>query len=393
MAIHTRKKADGSTIYSAAFFAPDGRRRVVEVRTVPPKAPQRDHKLAREAASLAATQHRANVRNGEWQDPSEAKPERRLSFETLASLFLAEHDSPHYQHRVKAAVDHFGTKPADQITTMDVERYRDTRSKQSFGGRRLQPETVRKDLTVLASMFTWARRKRLVRFEVNPAGADMVTRPARTKPNPRPLSVAEEALLLEHSPPWLSRIIRWAIYSGMDRSEITTLSWHDVNEADGIVSAPRAKTGEPRTVFLNRPLREVLAEARKVRSVTTPRVFLGRESEPVTPNAVNLCLRRVYRRAGLAEEHPFKRFRHTFGSRVAQSGASEFEVMGLLGHSSPDMARHYVRMANAQLRTRAEQLGESAAHETAHENAQVPSKTAQRAAHNVNADRVSKVTR
>ncbi len=49
--------------------------------------------------------------------------------------------------------------------------------------------------------------------------------------------------------------------------------------------------------------------------------------------------------AGIRNVHPH-RLRHTFASELAFQGASEFEIMKLLGQTSSSMATKYVHSAN-----------------------------------------------
>jgi integrase len=91
--------------------------------------------------------------------------------------------------------------------------YADTR-----GGEGASTGTIRKDLAALSVMFGWA----------------------------------------------IARGVRWNFETGQDRGEILALSWGDIDMKAGTVVAPRQKTGEERTIFLNAVTREILLEARMV---------------------------------------------------------------------------------------------------------------------------------
>ncbi len=124
------------------------------------------------------------------------------------------------------------------------------------------------------------------------------------------------------------------------------------------VVAPRQKTGEPRTIFLNAAMREILTEAKKLRTgLVRPQVFLTPEGEPIPMYRAKQALVRAFRRAKLGTEDPWKRLRHAHGTRVGAAGATELETMAALCHASADMARHYIRITDARLRAISEKIG------------------------------------
>ena len=87
MAVHRYKRADGTVCYSAAYYGPDGRRRVEQVGMVPQNATKAEHKMARQRAALRAGEQRAAVRNGDWIDPN-ASQQRAIAFDKLVEVFL-----------------------------------------------------------------------------------------------------------------------------------------------------------------------------------------------------------------------------------------------------------------------------------------------------------------
>ena len=70
MAYRSYPLKDGSKVYCAFYFGPDGRRLTEQVCTVPPKSTKDTHKRARQKAELHASEQRAAVRNDTWTDPT-----------------------------------------------------------------------------------------------------------------------------------------------------------------------------------------------------------------------------------------------------------------------------------------------------------------------------------
>jgi integrase len=269
-----------------------------------------------------------------------------LSFPELVARFLREYRPRsgklnYYVGRSKVWLAHFGDKAARGITVTDVDRFRAAR--EAVVG----PSTVRKDLISLSTMFRWAKVRGLVND--NPAEPLKVKRPPEPKHRTGYLTEEEEARLIAAAPPWLRLVIQWGVNTGMDRSEILSLSWQDIDRQAGVVYAPRSKTGAPREIPINQVLRRILADAGRVRRTDTDRVFLGPEGQPVALEAARMAMRRTYRRAGI-KAPPWKILRHTFGSRLAMAGVPAVTIARLMGHTTAAITDRYMHLSPTHLR-------------------------------------------
>ena len=79
----------------------------------------------------------------------------------------------------------------------------------------------------------------------------------------RYLEKEEIARLLEHSEGHLKDIIEFAINTGMRKSELFTLKWHDIDMNNGLIYLLRTKNNEKREIPMNETVRDIIYRQRK----------------------------------------------------------------------------------------------------------------------------------
>ncbi len=159
--------------------------------------------------------------------------------------------------------------------------------------------------------------------------------------------------------------IRLLVFTGCRVSEILTLEWQHVDEAQTCLRLPDSKTGA-KVVHLNAPALEVLADIRKRDG--NPFVIAGRGEGPLQN------LRRpwldVRKTAGLGDVR-LHDFRHSFAS-VAVAGGLSLPVIGaLLGHTQAATTQRYAHLAADPLKQAAEMIGSRIAAAMAGKTAEV----------------------
>ncbi|HVM25473.1 MAG TPA: tyrosine-type recombinase/integrase [Candidatus Limnocylindrales bacterium] len=79
------------------------------------------------------------------------------------------------------------------------------------------------------------------------------------------------------------------------------------------------------------------------------RLFLNQADQPLTTSGVSQLLRRLRRRTGVSARCNPHRFRHTFAHNYLVNGGDALSLQRILGHSSLEMVRRYVRLSDIDL--------------------------------------------
>ena len=252
------------------------------------------------------------------------------TFTDFADRFMREYGSlrrsVYYRDALRLEgpiMSYFGKRRIMEITQKDLDWFRAHRSRQ------VGPSTVRKNLTVLGTMFRQAARWKVI--PVNPA-ADL-GKPSEPRHKVRFLAKAEWSALHEAAPTWLQSILTLAVVTGMRLGEIAGLRWEDVNRtADLLQIGEDTKTGT-RALPINRTMAAVL-DAQPEGSVF---VFAGEDGKAVTTrtarNRISKQTVLAMKRAKIADA-TFHTLRHTAASWMVQAGRPLAEVKEILGHAT-----------------------------------------------------------
>ncbi len=293
----------------------------------------------------------------------EPPPPDVLTFGRLVEKFLNAYHTrrdaglDYYKWRAAAWLTFFDKdRPAAEIGVSDVDAFRTAREAV------VAASTVRKDMASLGTLFRWAVARELV--PRNPADSMLVRRPREPRERHLGISLDDQHAVCDAAPRWLRRVILFMAFTGADRCDVAGLSWSQVDETAQRIDMARSKTAVPFEVHYGRSqaVKAILADARKARDTakligedTEGRVFLGPRHRargkrgvapvdgcPLTPNQINLALRRVYATAGVKPDGgPCRTYRHAFQSRMLESGVPRDARRYLMGHSEQAMTDRY----------------------------------------------------
>ncbi len=265
-------------------------------------------------------------------------------------------------------------KPIKEITLEDLRGFL------AWLHTEYKPTRPNKDQSPLsgASMFAaWKSIKAFyswVSAELGIPRVDRIPRPRFSSPEVRPftedevhalIKAADKTVLAEtkgrkafsmRRPTALrdKAIVLVLLDTGLRVGELCRLRIQDVNLESGEVRVQPFRSSlksRPRTVPIGSATRRAVwrylsEEKRKPNDL----LFLSAEEKPMNRTSARQMLNRLGQRAGVQDCHPHK-FRHSFAILFLRNGGDVFTLQRLLGHSSLEMVRHYLAIAQSDLET------------------------------------------
>jgi integrase len=312
-------------------------------------------------AKDAEDEHRRALRLGEihprdpWPQPTASAPPIFRAFAKEFLQYAKTHTKTGTVTFYEGCLDRLLTfatiadAPLDAITGELASRY--ARHRQEVAENSIV--TVNGDLRTL---------RRILKIAVEWGGLDhapAIHELPQPKGRDRVLSFQDEALYLAHASVNLRDATILAVDTGMrPNSELFLLKWTDVDLTarsecpQGVIHVRQGKTvNAQRSLPLTPRAGEVLQRRKKEAEVE------AKQSGFVFPGAGNSChivsLQHPHEDAiENAKLKPFEFYcwRHTFGTRAAQSGMDRFSLARLMGHSSPAVAaRYYIHVTETHV--------------------------------------------
>jgi integrase/recombinase XerD len=203
----------------------------------------------------------------------------------------------------------------------------------------------------LSSLWTWALKEGLVsRQEVRELEAPKIdTRQIE------PFSEGDIKLMAHEvngTTPYKLRLraaMLLLLDSGLRASEICSLSVGDLHLKEGYAVVMGKGAVERRVEFGPRTGQAIWRYLAS-RGNLQPRdhFLISRTGKNLDRDELAKRLRSMGLRAGVAKVHPH-RFRHTFAVMFLRNGGSSLALQRLLGHSTMEMVRHYVKLSEVDL--------------------------------------------
>ncbi len=295
---------------------------------------------------------KGDIVQGKW---FERLPGEEKTLREMMQKYLAEHSAhnktPSSHERDNSLADHliayFGDTIVAEISPNMISGYKNKRRKEGAA-----PKTINNELILLGHAFSLAIKE----WEwVRDNPVRKVSKEKVDNQIERWLTQKEEEKLLSFAPLWLRQIVIFAINTGLRQSEILDLIWWQVDLSRRTVAILKQKNKGKDTLPLNARAMAILKERALVQDSRTDHVFYNGNVTRI--NARNLL--RAFHSA--AEKAGIKGFRvhdlrHTFATRLVQSGVDIYTVQKLGRWKTISMVMRYAHHYPESLRSGVEAL-------------------------------------
>lgn len=280
------------------------------------------------------------------------EPERELVFtEAVEEFFVAKKAERVSEHTVRdytVTLNRFKEfvgpdKLLHEITTMDVRRF----LAQYPGSKK----NVKNAWIALSSLWTWAVNDGLVPIQI----LHKVKPPTPEEHVIIPLNNDEFGKLLhevEHTGRNVERnraVLLFLLDTGVRASELSNAKIGDIQ---GNTVKVFGKGAKERTIPMSAKTLRAILDYLSIRRKTTLKspLFAVKGGRVYERNVLRQWIGKLGDRAGIPNVHPH-RIRHTFAVNFLRNGGDAITLQKLLGHSSLDMVKVYVRLAEDDVST------------------------------------------
>ncbi|WP_447985829.1 tyrosine-type recombinase/integrase [Nitrospira sp. Nam74] len=206
--------------------------------------------------------------------------------------------------------------------------------------------TVSKELGIVKAAYHrairwgWALRNPFAEIPLNQQGQERL----------RWLQDDEERALLGVCAPYLQDLTIVGVDTGLRRGNLVGLQREWVHNSSQLLIIPRPCT-KTKKMTLTIPLTDRASAiiSRRLNTSKSAYVFVQEDGTPYSPNKIGMDFYRATTSAGLVDVCLYT-LRHTFISRLVQSGRPLPEVAALAGHKDIRMTMRYAHLAPNHLR-------------------------------------------
>ena len=340
MPVYEYKGKKGTTYY--IVYSVNGRRKTETIG--------KDKKLAEKVLHKRLTE----IAENRYLD---VKKEEKIKFEDFADQYLEFHCKPNNktwktsdEKKINNLKKYFSGKHLHEITPLDIEKYKSERIKRVQKNKSIAPATINRDLACLKSLFNRAIEWKMA--QDNPVKQVKLFR--ENNQRLRYLEKEEIETLLANCHNYLKPIVIVALNTGMRKSEILKLKWHDFDFRRDIIYLHDTKNGEKREVPMNSEVRTTLIKVRK--HPQSPYIFCNTTGEPF--GDIKKSFLTALTNSGIINFH-FHDLRHTFASQLVMCGVDLNTVRELLGHKSIQMTLRYSHLSPDHKKRAVDILGQN----------------------------------
>jgi integrase len=261
-------------------------------------------------------------------------------------------------YHVSLLLPYIGMKPLELVHNASFESFKTERQDEDNAS----PTTVNRTLEVARTILN--RAARVWRDDAGKpwlSTAPLIEMLTENRRAPRPLSWAEQALLMAELPPHLIRMALFAVNTGLRDENICGLRWKwerfipELKRSVFVVPAEEYKNGRPHVVILNDVAHNVMESCRGMHKdfvFTYQQEVKSKHLQQHSPDRIHTINNSAYQKARARASLDHVRvhdLRHTYAQRLRDAGVAGEDRAVLMGHAVKDMTEHYATPTIARL--------------------------------------------
>jgi site-specific recombinase XerD len=285
-------------------------------------------------------------------------------FMSHLSIEKAASDSTLYSYRKEVTrlisyLESIGTCNPENVSLSHIRQYlRLAKDKRNLSG-----NTVSKIIATIKSFFNYLEDEEAI--TKNPTRK--INMPKKRSRIPRIISKYEFELLISSIDFSSSRykdrlrdklIFYLLFYTGIRRNELLSLYWSDLNLERSTLIIRNGKGKKDRIIPLHSNLKGLIDKYFESRlPLTDDALLVGQFGKRLSKASFVNIINYYLEASGLADKgYTAHSFRHSFATRLIESGVDIFKVQRLLGHASLDSTRIYINFNSSQMAKAVERL-------------------------------------
>ena len=345
--IREYKKADGSVSYHAE----------VRLKGYPP---QRDSFRTRTLAKKWIQDVESAIRDGRHVRLAEAK---KHTVNDLIDRFTSQW-LLRFPHRIvrQTAYLAWWKKRLGHLALSDLTPAVIAEARDALMAEKTDRQGLRKPATANRYLAAFSRALTIAMKEwgwIDDTPMRKVSKPSEGQGRNRLLSLDEKDRLLavckSYPSQYLYPIVSIALLTGMRYGEIVNLKWEDLDFVNKIITLEKTKNGERRMLPLTEAVEKVITSFRKT-DINSGLIFKSKSrTNRVGVVDIRNAFVRALKQAKIANFR-FHDLRHAAASYLAMNGATQGELMAILGHKTPTMTRRYAHYSQKHVATLMERM-------------------------------------
>jgi integrase len=317
-AVHQRQTKQGFSRWDIRYRDESGRWRWECVR----------HAQCREQAVLALRAKASEIFSREHGLKPRTKP---IKFSEFCDLYVQDYARTNKRswrsdfYMLGTMKKFFAEANLSEVNSQAIERFKMMRRASG-----VRDSSINRDLALLRRMFTlaveWGYASEMPKFKFFSEKDNF---------RQRVLTTDEQSRLLEALPVYARPIVLVAVNTGMRLGEVLGLKWNQVDFRDQTIRLEHTKSGRTRIVPMNAKVQEELSRLDRRSTWVFENPKTGRRFVDIGRAFATAC------RHSMIKGLRFHDLRHSFATRLVESGTNLITVKELLGHSSVKLTERY----------------------------------------------------